>query len=78
MNLADDTLLMADTVRQQGREWVTFKALPGTWRSAGLQAAQVLSKGALAAYLGAGARHGPVRPGRRSVHDHWTGDLFAG
>jgi predicted ATPase len=77
-NLAEDTLLMADTVRQQGREWVTFKALPGTWRAAGQPATQVVSKGALATYLGAGEEHGPVRSGRRTVHDHLTGDLFAG
>ena len=77
-NLADDTLLMADTVRQQGREWVIFKALPGTWRAAGLQSAQWVSKGALATYLGAGEEHGLVRSGRRSVLDHLTRDMFAG
>ena len=76
--LADDTLLMADTVRQRGREWVIFKALPGTWRASGLLAEQLVSKGALAAYLGAGVERTTVGAGRRTVHDRLQGDLFVG
>ncbi len=36
--LRDDALLMAESVRQQGKEWVVFKALKDTWRAEGLPA----------------------------------------
>jgi predicted ATPase len=77
-NLDDDALLMADTLRQHGREWVTFKPLAGTWRAEGLVATQLVSKGALLAYLGREVGNDHARVGKRTVRDHLTGDLFAG
>jgi predicted ATPase len=75
-NLGDDTLLMADTLRQQGQEWITFKALPGTWRAEGLPSKHLVSHGALTAYLGGETTEAKARPGRRTVQDHLTGQLF--
>lgn len=76
-NLDDDALLMADTRRQQGREWATFKPLAGTWRAEGKAATQLVSKGVLTSYLGRDASAERARPDKRSVGDHLTGDLFA-
>jgi len=75
-DLAEDTLLMADTLRQRGQEWITFKALPGTWRAEGLLPTQMASHGALTAYLGGEAAAHKVRGGRRTVQDHLTAQLF--
>lgn len=75
-DLAEDTLLMADTLRQQGREWITFKALPGTWRAEGLQPPQLVSHGSLTAYLGGELTEPKTRPRQRTVQDHLTGQLF--
>ncbi len=75
-NLADDTLLMADTMRQQGQEWIAFKALPGTWRSEGLEATQTVSHGVLTSYLGGAETEPRARSSRRTVQDHLTGQLF--
>lgn len=55
-DLPDTDLLMAETVRERGREWVNFRPLPGTWRAAGLGATQLIARGELEAYLGAPAR----------------------
>ncbi len=80
--LADDALLMAESLRQNGREWVAFKPLHGTWRAEGLPRTGLVSKGELHRYLGhaghlaigsdAAAKAGSTR----TVRDHLTGDLF--
>jgi predicted ATPase len=75
-NLADDTLLMADSLRQSSQEWITFKALAGTWRAEGLRPTQLVSHGVLTAYLGGAPTEAKVRTGRRTVQDHLTGERF--
>lgn len=68
--LPPQALLMADTRRQYGQDWATFKPMAGTWRADDLPATAVVSKGVLAAYLG-----GPAAP-RRQGPDRQTADLF--
>ena len=68
--LPEHALLMADTRRQNGQDWVTFKPMAGTWRATGLQPTALVSKGVLAAYLGA-----PAVP-RKPAPDHGSGQLF--
>lgn len=76
--LPDSDLLMAETLRQQGREWVAFKPLADTWRAAGLAATDLVSKGELQAYLGVGIVNTSKKLAKgRTVRDHLTGDLFA-
>ena len=75
-DLDDDTLLMADTQRQQAREWVTFKPLADTWRADGLARTAVVSKGMLTAYLGDNPVRLPRASAKRTVQDHLQGDLF--
>lgn len=80
--LADDALLMAESLRQNGREWVAFKPLRGTWRAEGLPQTGLLSKGELHRYLGhthqtsASAGTKTKDGSSRTVRDHLTGDLF--
>jgi len=79
LNLDDDTLLMADSLRQKGMEWVIFKALPETWRAEGVRPQELVSKGVLASYLGQGTGPSPAssgKSGRRTVQDNLTRDLF--
>ena len=75
-DLDDDTLLMADTRRQQAREWVTFKPLADTWRADGLARTAMVSKGALKAYLSDDTALLPRMSAKRTVQDHLQGDLF--
>jgi predicted ATPase len=82
-HLFADALLMADTVQFQGREWIRFKPLAGTWRAEGLRPTELVSKGQLKAYLRgrlAANRAAESPPGKRRVGDHvdeLTRDLFS-
>ena len=76
--LHDSDLLMAETLRQQGREWVAFKPLADTWRAGGLLPTDLVSKGELQAYLGDKPNFRPRSGKERTVSDHLTRDLFAG
>jgi predicted ATPase len=69
--LPEQALLMAETRRQHGQDWVTFKPLAGTWRATDQPELAVVSKGVLAAYLGGAA------PPRRIGIDRYTGDIFS-
>ncbi len=86
--LADDELLMAETVSTRAGEWVNFRPLPQTWRATDLPAARCVTRGDLASYLGAqalaGRRHKGL--GKHTVAeridpagmDRWPpGTLFA-
>ena len=68
--LPNDALLMADTRRQNGQDWVTFKPIAGTWRATGLPETAVVSKGVLEAYRGG------IKPTRRPGPDRQTADMF--
>lgn len=87
--LPDSDLLMAETLRQQGREWVAFKPLADTWRAEGLALTDLVSKGELQAYLGGTPGELQLDPvitlntaGKsvrgRTVKDHLNYDLFFG
>lgn len=76
--LPDSDLLMAETLRQQGREWVAFKPLADTWRAEGLLPTDLVSKGELQAYLGDKPNVRPRSGKERTVSDHVTRDLFTG
>jgi predicted ATPase len=69
--LPEHTLLMADTQRQNGQEWATFKPLAGTWRAGDLPVTALVSKGVLESYLGSN------RSVRKPGPDHQSGDLFS-
>jgi hypothetical protein len=78
--LPDEALLVAETLRFKGAEFVNFKPMPGTWR-AGAGAFGVnglVSRGELEAALGRSPPGGSPRSGRpRLVEDHLrTPDLF--
>ena len=75
--LPDSDLLMAETLRQRGREWVAFKPLQGTWRARDLAPTDVVSEGELQSYLGAVPDKPLQAKPVRSVKDHLTGDLFS-
>ena len=75
--LQDGDLLMAETLRQRGREWVAFKPLQGTWRSVDLAPTETISKGELQSYLGAAKERPPQAKPGRSVKDHLTLDMFS-
>ena len=68
--LPNDALLMAETRRQNGQDWVTFKPIAGTWRATGLPETAVVSKGVLEAYRGG------IKPTRRPGPDRQTADMF--
>ncbi|MES2717166.1 MAG: AAA family ATPase [Pseudomonadota bacterium] len=68
--LPEHALLMADTRRQGGQDWVTFKPMAGTWRAADLPETALVSKGLLAGYLGAHLSS------RKSNSDPSTDDMF--
>jgi predicted ATPase len=77
--LPDDALLVAESLRQRGQEFVNFKPMPGTWRatSGDLTAGDQVTRGQLLVYLGRNVSRPPVTPGgRKSVADHLTLDLF--
>jgi predicted ATPase len=76
--LPDESLLVAETVRFRGTEFVNFKPLPGTWRSkqTGGAKGDVIGRGELEGALGYEnvLSRGPTI--RRVVEDHLTADLF--
>ncbi len=78
--LRDDELLVAETLRLNGSEFINFKPLVGTWRAPSGQVRQgdFVSRGDLEAYLGHAAPPRPRPDGKsRRVVDHFTPDLFA-
>jgi predicted ATPase len=79
--LPDSDLLMAETLRARRAEWIHFKPLGSTWRAAGLDRTQLISKGELQAYLGGGGsvsdQTAPTGGRRPRVQDHLTQDLFS-
>lgn len=82
--LPEDALLLAETLRLKGREFVNFKPLSGTWRAASgkLSGGDVVTPGDLQAALGRGVspRKQPLPGRRRSIADRidsMTGDLFS-
>jgi predicted ATPase len=76
--LPDDALLVAESLRQRGREFVNFKPMPETWRSdAGdLKPSDAVTRGELLAYLGRDRAPVAKAGNRRLVADHLTLDLF--
>lgn len=50
--LPENTILMADSRRLNGRDWTAFKPLAGTWRASDLRPTALVSKGVLESYLG--------------------------
>lgn len=77
--LADDELLMAETLRQRGATFIHFKPLTRTWRKVGEAPADSITRGELQNYL---QGSGPSVPGSarstRRVRDRpeLTRDLF--
>jgi predicted ATPase len=79
--LPDGDLLLAETLRERGEEWVHFKPLGDTWRARDLPSTELINKGELQAYLGGGRP--PVSRSTagksRKVSDHLdqlTTDMF--
>jgi predicted ATPase len=74
--LPDDTLLVAESLRRHGVEFVNFKPMPKTWRTSGsdLKPGDQITRGELESYLGRTVARAASR--RRSVADHLTPDLF--
>jgi hypothetical protein len=73
--LPDDTLLVAETLRLHGREFVNFKPVPKTWRAAAgdMKPGDLVSRGELAAHLGRSSNAKVVQRGRRpAVAGHLT------
>jgi predicted ATPase len=71
--LPDDALLVAESLRQRGQEFVNFKPMPKTWRTSGsdLKAGDQVTRGHLLASLGRNVGRPSVNPGgRRIVADH--------
>jgi predicted ATPase len=78
--LPDDSLLVAESLRQRGQEFVNFKPVPRTWRTEGsdLQPGDQVTRGQLLVYLGRNvSRPVPSSHARQSVADHLNSDLFA-
>ena len=76
--LPNDELLMAETLRFRGREFMGFKPLRGTWRAklAAQGVGDVVSRGELAAYLGESSIATAKSSTKRLVRDDLTPDMF--
>jgi predicted ATPase len=78
--LPDDALLVAESLRQRGQEFVNFKPMPRTWRTSHgeLNAGDQVTRGQLLVCLGRNVARPPLSPGgRRLVADHLAPDLFS-
>jgi energy-coupling factor transporter ATP-binding protein EcfA2 len=79
--LPDDALLVAESLRQRGQEFVNFKPMPRTWRTLGneMKAGDQVTRGHLLAYLGPSSSLLAAGSGGRRVvvADHLTPDLFS-
>jgi predicted ATPase len=77
-DLPEADLLLAETLRQHGLEWVHFKPLGNTWRAKNLALTEQINKGELQKYLAglhpSRQQSGSQRP--RKVADLLTKDMF--
>lgn len=76
--LPDSDLLMAETLRERGAEWIHFKPLGDTWRARDLPRTELIGKGELQTYLGGALRatRTAASGAGRKVMDHLTRDMF--
>jgi predicted ATPase len=72
--LTNAELLLAESLRFQGGEWVGFRPIAGSWRAAGLPITRLVSIGELASYLDAqkiAARPRAATPGSSTLGSSW-------